>query len=180
MRRGVKIVVAGPVNAGKTTLIHTLSDLPVVCTNEQATDAVVELKEQTTVAMDHGICMVDPNWEIHLYGTPGQRRFDFMWEILAVGADAVLLLVDGSDPDSVSELRYIYAHFDQRHDMPLWVGVTRSDHPASRSAAEIATMLDLPTTVVVGCDPRSRFEMATILTALIHSSDLDPAVLQPV
>lgn len=152
--RVVKVVVAGPVNAGKTTLIRSLSDVPVVCTNELATDDVTDLKDLTTVAMDHGICYPSDNLELHLYGTPGQRRFDFMWEILAVGAHAILFLVDGSDSESIEELKYIYDHFGERLTIPELVMVTRSDMPEAKAPAEIAELMGLASDHVIACDSR--------------------------
>jgi len=150
----VKLVVTEPVNAGKTTLIRSLGDVLVICTNEMATDKVGALKEHTTVAMDHGICYPAEGLALHLYGTPGQRRFDFMWEILAVGASAVLFLVDGSDEQSQQELKYIYNHFGERTDLPALVAVTRQDIAGSMQPAEVATMLGISVEHVVSMDPR--------------------------
>lgn len=165
----VKIVVTGPVNAGKTTLIRTLSDVPVVCTNECATDDVIDLKELTTVAMDHGICYPVDGLELHLYGTPGQRRFDFMWEILAVGAHAILFLVDGSDPESIEELRYIYDHFGQRISIPELILVTRSDVAGAATAEDIAATMGIGVSHVVVCDPRDVRSGKAALLAFIES-----------
>jgi len=175
----VKLVVAGPVNAGKTTLIRSLSDVPVVCTNEMATDDVTDLKELTTVAMDHGIFYPREKLELHLYGTPGQRRFDFMWEILAVGAHAILFLVDGSDPDSIEEVKYIYDHFGERITIPELVVVTKSDLPGARSPAEIAAMMGLAADHVVACDPRDSISAKAALFTFIERHELglcEPAI----
>ncbi|GAV20976.1 ADP-ribosylation factor family protein [Mariprofundus micogutta] len=151
----VKLVVTGPVNAGKTTLIRGLSDVPVVCTNEMATDVVSEVKEGTTVAMDHGICYPSEDLELHLYGTPGQRRFDFMWEILAVGANGVLFLVDGSDETSLEELKYIYNHFGERTTLGRLVAVTRQDVSGAVQSEDLAAMLGISSDDVFGLDARS-------------------------
>ena len=43
------------------------------------------IKSQTTVAMDFGRITIDDELILYLFGTPGQRRFDFMWEILSEG-----------------------------------------------------------------------------------------------
>ncbi|TLS69119.1 hypothetical protein FE236_11205 [Mariprofundus erugo] len=166
-KRVVKLVVAGPVNAGKSTLIRSVSDVPVLCTNEIACDDVAELKEYTTVAMDHGICYQQADAEIHLYGTPGQRRFDFMWEILAVGADGIVFLVDGSDPASIAEVSYIHDYFLRQSALPFVVGISRHD-PASLSGnrAAIAGHLDIPAELVFACDPRSASESKALLHSL--------------
>lgn len=73
-----KIIFTGPVGSGKTTAIATLSDEPPVCTNQNATDMTKEKKSKTTVAMDYGTMSLDAKEKIHLYGTPGQERFNFM------------------------------------------------------------------------------------------------------
>lgn len=166
MKRVVKLVVAGPVNAGKSTLIRSSSDVPVLCTNEIASDDVAELKEHTTVAMDHGVFYPQPHIEIHLYGTPGQRRFDFMWEILAVGADGIVFLVDGSDPASIDEISYIHDYFLRQSALPFVVGVSRHEAAAAGSCSAIAAHLDIPAERVFACDPRSSQESKTLLLAL--------------
>lgn len=169
MKAVTKLVVAGPVNAGKTTLIKTLSDVPVICTNEQATDDVLDLKGETTVAMDHGICHPEAGCELHLYGTPGQRRFDFMWEILAVGADAILILVDGSDAGSLRELGHIHDHFSRTPEIPCLVGVSKRDQAGSVSLAEVAAMLDVPQAKVVAIDPRDAASAKSMLLAWLEN-----------
>ena len=91
-----KIIFSGPVNAGKTTAIKVLSDIDVVSTEARASDHVKVKKENTTVAMDYGRINLDSETAVHLYGTPGQARFNFMWEILAQGALGLVLLIDCS------------------------------------------------------------------------------------
>ena len=81
-----KIIIAGPVGAGKTEAIRVLSDKGVVSTEEAASDDVKKMKKTTTVAMDYGIMKLDSNEQVRLYGTPGQKRFDFMWDILSENA----------------------------------------------------------------------------------------------
>ena len=77
----VKMVVTGPFNAGKTEFISSVSEIDVVSTERQITDETSRTKEQTTVAMDFGRITVDEDLVLYLFGTPGQKRFDFMWEI---------------------------------------------------------------------------------------------------
>src|SRR5438034_368141 len=93
----VKVVVTGPFAAGKTTFIQQLSEIPVVSTEKPVTDETRATKEMTTVAMDFGkITFKEPENAVALYlfGTPGQDRFDFMWEVLSRGMLGFVVLVD--------------------------------------------------------------------------------------
>ncbi len=80
----VKMVITGPFNSGKTEFVRSISEIDVVSTERKLTsEAERDVKEDTTVAMDFGRITVDNDLVLYLFGTPGQRRFDFMWEILA-------------------------------------------------------------------------------------------------
>ncbi len=172
----IKLVVTGPVNAGKTTLIRSLSDVPVVCTNEIASDGVSDLKEQTTVAMDHGICYPTEDLALHLYGTPGQRRFDFMWEILAEGADGIVFVVDGSDARSLEELKYIYEHYSARVKIPFLVVVTKQDIVKFVSLQGVASALGISAEQVKHVDARERGPvMELLLSRFVCGAKVFPA-----
>jgi len=75
----VKMVISGAVNAGKTQFIRAISEIEVVSTERKATDDTKDIKKETTVAMDFGRISVGDDLVLHLFGTPGQKRFDFMW-----------------------------------------------------------------------------------------------------
>jgi len=91
-----KIIFTGPVGAGKTTAIASVSDVPPVCTDSAASDHVKLSKSTTTVSMDYGMVYLDDKTKIHLYSTPGQERFSFMWDILTQGGIGLVLLLDHS------------------------------------------------------------------------------------
>ena len=105
-RRGrgtaVKIVVTGPFAAGKTTLIRTISEITVLSTERGISDESARRKRETTVAMDFGRISVDSDLVLYLFGTPGQQRFDFMWEMLGEGMLGYVLLLDATHPSSAS------------------------------------------------------------------------------
>src|SRR5574341_799873 len=89
----VKMVVTGPFSAGKTQFIQSVSEIDVVSTERKiSTAAEREIKDATTVAMDFGRITVDEDLVLYLFGTPGQKRFDFMWEILAEGMLGFIVL----------------------------------------------------------------------------------------
>src|SRR5437773_6264785 len=107
----VKIVVTGPFAAGKTTLIRTISEITVLSTEKDITDSTRTRKNETTVAMDFGRITIDRDLVLYLFGTPGQDRFDFMWEILGEGMLGYVLLVDMARPDSLAEAAGILTAF---------------------------------------------------------------------
>ncbi len=124
----LKIIIAGSVGAGKTTSISAISDVAVVSTEEATTDETHLLKDLTTVAMDYGQIHLDDGTKIHVYGAPGQRRFDFMWEILSEGALGVILLIDDTAVSPLSEMESYFDAFSQQLDShTLVVGITRTD-----------------------------------------------------
>jgi signal recognition particle receptor subunit beta len=123
-----KIIFTGPVGAGKTTAIASLSDIPVVATEAKATDAVQQRKNNTTVAMDYGILNLDGGAKVHLYGTPGQERFSFMWDILTVGGLGLVLLIDNGREDPLADLEFYLDAFKRFIDKNgVVIGVTRMD-----------------------------------------------------
>lgn len=102
-----KFVFTGSVGAGKTTAICAISEVPPVTTEAKPSeDQVVARKKSTTVAMDYGMLTLDEGLKLHLYGTPGQRRFDFMCHILTQGALGLIILIDNTHPDPMGELDY--------------------------------------------------------------------------
>lgn len=103
----IKLLFAGPMGAGKTTAIHAISEVEPIRTEVANTDLVESAKSETTVAMDYGELTLDTGEKLRLYGSPGQRRFDFMWRLLADGALGVIVLMDNSRVDPLDDL----AHF---------------------------------------------------------------------
>src|SRR5438093_12599857 len=107
----VKIVITGPFAAGKTTLIRTISEITVLSTEKDITDDTRSRKSETTVAMDFGRITIDRDLVLYLLGTPGQERFDFIWEMVGEGMLGYILLVDSYRPDSLEEAAVIRAAF---------------------------------------------------------------------
>lgn len=125
-----KIIFAGPVGSGKTTAISAISDIMVVGTEAKASDEVAQRKSNTTVAMDYGILNLEDGGKVHLYGTPGQERFSFMWDILSEGAMGFVILIDSARPDPLSDLDFYVNAFRKSITScgnALVIGVTRTE-----------------------------------------------------
>jgi signal recognition particle receptor subunit beta len=103
----VKMVVTGPFNAGKTEFIRSVSEIDVVSTERKISAPAEKVKETTTVAMDFGRITVDEDLVLYLFGTPGQKRFDFMWEILSEGMLGFVVMIDSTRPETFREARSI-------------------------------------------------------------------------
>jgi len=172
-----KIFFSGPVGAGKTTAISALSDTPIICTNEQATDMTLERKRDTTVAMDYGIMKLEGEERIHLYGTPGQERFNFMWEILVEGGIGLILLLNNNRPDPFRDLDFFLDSFSGFiADTAVAIGVTRVDEAQQPTVADYHAHLDKKQQKfpVFEVDARERADVSLLVEALLYS--LDPGL----
>jgi small GTP-binding protein len=166
----VKIVVTGPFSAGKTTLIRTISEITVLSTEKDITDSTRSRKAETTVAMDFGRITIDRDLVLYLFGTPGQDRFDFMWEILGEGMLGYILLVDASRQDSLEESVGILAAFRKMARVPFVVALNRSSGLDPQDEHKVRTLLELGDEVpVVPCDATDRESVKSVLLALLYS-----------
>ncbi len=153
-----KIVVTGPFNSGKTEFVKTGSDIPVVETEKSITTEDRGIKAETTVAMDFG--RVEMNGDtIHLFGTPGQTRFNFMWEILAKEMNGFIVLVDSTDTPSFPEAAELIEQFSSFVDVPHMVVSNKVDldNAAALSAVSSGTRAedDVPVMECVATDKDS-------------------------
>ena len=166
----VKIVVTGPFAAGKTTLIRTISEITVLSTEKGITDETRSRKTDTTVAMDFGRITIDRDLVLYLFGTPGQDRFDFMWEILGEGMLGYVLLVDASRPESVDEAAGILNAFRNMAHVPFVVGLNRADGIDEDEERRVRDALDLDHDIpVVPCDATDRESVKAVLLALLYA-----------
>ncbi len=166
----VKIVVTGPFAAGKTTLIRTISEITVLSTEKGITDSTRSRKNDTTVAMDFGRITIDRDLVLYLFGTPGQDRFDFMWEILGEGMLGYVVLLDASRPESLEESISILAAFRKMARVPYVVALNRADGIDEAEEVRIRSALDIdPDVPVVPCDAMDRESVKSVLLALLYS-----------
>jgi uncharacterized protein len=171
-QKPLKLVIAGPVGAGKTTFIQALSETEVVDTDEFASEDIG--KARTTVALDFGTLELD-GVPIHLFGTPGQDRFDFMWEILCEGALGLILLVAGDRPTDFPHARRILEFITTRINVPFMVGVTRQDLARVWDPEDVADYFELPGGQVIGLNATSSTSSVLSLIRLLETIQLyDP------
>lgn len=139
----LKLVVTGPFNAGKTALINTVNEIQGVNTDVR-TDVARGAKRRTTVAMDFGRVTLRSGHTLHLVGTPGQRRFAFMWETLILECSGILMLVDSQDPCSLAEAGRMFDFFAARaNGVPMFVVANKVDLPRALSPEDVAKALNL-------------------------------------
>ncbi len=168
--QAVKIVVTGPFSAGKTTLIRTISEITVLSTEKDITDTTRSRKAETTVAMDFGRITIDRDLVLYLFGTPGQDRFDFMWEILGEGMLGYVLLLDSSRPDSLEESVGILEAFRKMARVPFVVALNRAEGLDPEGEERVREALQLaPDVPVVPCDATDRESVKAVLLALLYA-----------
>ena len=174
------ILFTGPMGAGKTTAIQSLSEIEVVRTEANNSERHIVDKATTTVALDYGEILVGPEEKVRLYGIPGQRRFNFMWAILKRRAKGMVLLVNNDAPDPVAEMLAFMAEFRELYDRGgVIIGVTRSDVGAGPDLAAFAEAMEreYPELVIpiFTVDPREGHQMQSLLFSLVANIEMRAA-----
>jgi small GTP-binding protein len=166
----VKMVVTGPFNAGKTEFIRSVSEIDVVATERKITDETSAVKPQTTVAMDFGRITVDEDLVLYLFGTPGQKRFDFMWEILSEGMLGFVVLVDSVRPETFREARRILDIFRSYAGTPYVVAANKQDLEDAWSPEDLRIALKVhPQIKLLPCVATNRESVKNVLLELLYS-----------
>ncbi|MEV6771917.1 ATP/GTP-binding protein [Nocardia sp. NPDC051030] len=169
----VKIVISGGFGVGKTTFIGAISEIEPLATEAAMTEVSVGVdhpglatgKTTTTVALDFGRITLDKSLVLYLFGTPGQERFEFLWDDLLDGALGGIVLLDTS---RVEDCYPVLDFFEQR-GTPFVVAVNRFDSGPGFELDEVREALDLHAGVhLMECDARDRESVKQVLVELLE------------
>ena len=165
-----KIVFMGAPGSGKTTCIRALSEIPPVSTEVPCTDALRDLKETTTVALDYGELQIDGGGRVLLYGLPGQERFSYMFDVVRAGLLGAIVLVDATRATAVAELSQTLAcHRGDLRRMPFVVALNKGEDAAEAIAERCRDALRGYglTAPVMAVDARRREDIAHLIELLL-------------
>jgi signal recognition particle receptor subunit beta len=171
----VKIVVAGGFGVGKTTAVGSISEISPLTTEADMTAASLGIddttkvpgKRTTTVAMDFGCITIDESLKLYLFGTPGQDRFGFMWDDLAIGAIGALVIVDSRRLDDC----YPAVDYFERLGLPFVVAVNRFDGLVAHDLPSIRWALAIDDSIpLITFDARDKLSVRDALLVVLDQA----------
>lgn len=169
---GLKLVLAGPVGAGKTTALHALADSPLVSTEMPLTGEPMGEKTTTTVALDFATVVLDDGLPLQIFGLPGQERFSHMWGVVMNGAIGAILLLPGDDSEAAGHCRHwlsVIRELDP--EIPLVIGITKTDLASDFRMDTIRSALNGDPMPVFTIDARDHDQTGQLVRALLLSID---------
>ncbi len=168
--QAVKMVITGPFSSGKTEFISAVSEIDVVSTERKISSAAEQIKETTTVAMDFGRITVGDDLVLYLFGTPGQRRFDFMWDILSQGMLGFVVMVDSTKPETFREAKRILETFESYASTPYVVAANKQDMEDAWEPEDLRIILRLRQDVkILPCVATDKESVKNALLELLYS-----------
>ena len=171
--REYKLLFTGPVGAGKTTAIASISEIVPIVTDVHDTDCAVS-KSHTTVGCDYGLLTLDEGMRLRLFGTPGQERFDFLWPILANNALGLVVLLDNTRAPPLEDLSLYLRSFSQHlSQLPCVIGVGRITEGDSLQLDDYSQFLSEQGMVlpVLPVDVRKKEDVALLIDVLVSQME---------
>jgi len=164
-----KLVFTGTTGAGKTTAIKAVSDVDIVQTDVDNTDGSFK-KSKTTVGLDFGLLHLPDGDRLRLFGTPGQERFDFMWKILIKDAFGLIILIDNSRPNPLSDMQvYLEAFKEELSITPCVIGIGRTDENPTPDLDDFVEQLEKANLVfpVMSVDVREKEDVVMLIEMIL-------------
>ncbi len=167
-----KVVVSGPFGVGKTTFIGAISEITPLRTEAAMTVAGDDVEDRqllphkttTTVALDFGRVTISPTIRLYLFGTPGQDRFEFMWDDLVEGALGAIIIAD------TRRLADCYSAIDyyETRGLPFIVALNQFDRSPRHRLDQVRMALNIePDVPLIRFDARDRDSVKDVLIRLL-------------
>lgn len=167
-----KIIFTGPTGAGKTTAIHSISDVSPIKIDAAPSGKAKARKPAKTVAMDYGIINLDNGEKIHLYETPGQEQFDFTLDNLVKGGIGLIILLDNSRANPFEDIWFFMQAFKKFIvDTNVAIGVTKMDISNTPTIADYHNQLQVSDLKppIFALDARVKDDVSLLVQALLYS-----------
>lgn len=155
-----KVVVAGPRASGKTEMVSKLAEF-------SGKEPILMECEGSTVGMDYTYCDVDDS-RVHFFGTPGSEHFSVVRKSLSRGMNALLLVVDNSNPESFSKAREIYEELVEEKKVPTIVVLNKKNTEDNNLEDEVNNIAAELNTRVVTINAKSGEGIDTLLVETVR------------
>jgi len=169
----LKILITGHFSAGKTSFIKSITGNSVSTEVNLTESSEKKEKNSTTVAMDYGKIEVS-DIKVHLFGTPGQERFDFMLDILGKDMDGAIIVIDSTDRKAPEKTKP-FINFLKKSGKPFIVACNKQDENGALQPVEIAQLLKIPENIavpLVATDKKnSTAVIKTVISAIFSGKD---------